>query len=147
MITRIFLAALAISCPSKLIANDYVLGQSSWELERLSDQLVLLRSEIIIVGRNATPKRQGLMIATCDREIRRIRFQLGQTPLSPSINPAANGRAIIRGTWNGPRPHRLSSYCRAEEEEGSDHSNERVAKGDDRVGGHMADRRQEALEQ
>jgi hypothetical protein len=83
--------------PATSHAADFTLGENGWQLERLSDDFVLLRSEIFTIKRDERPKRIGLMIAACERDKRRVRFQMGDTPRSPSILPTARARAIIRG--------------------------------------------------
>jgi hypothetical protein len=100
-----FLAALV---PRESRGNDYKLGQNGWQLERLPDGFVLLRTEIFRDERAGKLGRQGLMIATCERGVRRVRFQIGDTPRSPSTRPNVRGRAIIRGMGGdnrrGPPP-------------------------------------------
>jgi hypothetical protein len=80
-------------------ANAQVLevGQNGWELERLSNEFVLLRTSIYIPKQSDQADRQGLLILTCERGVRRVRFQMGGLPRRPSINASSQGRAIIRG--------------------------------------------------
>jgi hypothetical protein len=91
------IAFILVFTPRPLTAADYTLGENGWQLERLPDNFVLLRSEIFTAEKSARPKRIGLMIAACEPERRRVRFQTGDTPRSPSIHPASRARAIIRG--------------------------------------------------
>jgi hypothetical protein len=82
-------------------AQGYEIGRSAWQVERLSDGFVLLRTEIHQTEAGARPRRQGLFVLTCDRQSRRIRFQLGETPRQPSIEATQFGRAIVRGRRDG----------------------------------------------
>jgi hypothetical protein len=76
-------------------AKEYRLGSTGWQVERLSDAFVVLRTEIFEIG--GKQERKGLLVLTCDRQARRIRFQLGGAPERPSLEAEQNGHAGISG--------------------------------------------------
>ncbi|KAB0265756.1 hypothetical protein [Microvirga brassicacearum] len=78
-------------------AQDFEAGRNGWQLERLSANFVLLRTSITIPVQGSRPSRQGLLILTCEPGVRRIRFQIGDLPRSPSTHASSHGRAIVRG--------------------------------------------------
>lgn len=78
-----------------------MVGQSGWHLERLSDDFVLLRTDIQNVETVGRPARKGLLILTCERQARRIRFQIGNAPRLPSTQFSELGRAFVRGERDG----------------------------------------------
>ena len=78
-------------------AQDFEAGRQGWQSQRLSDDFVLLRTDITIPEQGKRRDRQGLLILTCESGVRRIRFQIGDIPRSPSINASSSGRAIVRG--------------------------------------------------
>lgn len=78
-------------------AQDFEAGHTGWHVERLSRDFVVLRTNIAEVEQGNRQQRQGLLILTCERDIRRVRFQIGEVPRSPSTHASAHGRAIVRG--------------------------------------------------
>ena len=88
---------LPILAAGQACAQDFEAGRQGWQLERLSDDFVLLRTDITIPEQGKRRDRQGLLILTCERGVRRVRFQIGDIPRSPSINASSQGRAIVRG--------------------------------------------------
>lgn len=80
-------------------ARDFEAGRQGWQLERLSDDFVLLRTDITVPEQGKRRDRQGLLFLTCERGVRRVRFQIGDIPRSPSINASSQGSAIVRG-WS-----------------------------------------------
>jgi hypothetical protein len=99
---KIFCFLLGLLMVGVANAQTLEVGQNGWELERLSNELVLLRTSIYIPKQGDRPDRQGLLILTCERGVRRVRFQMGGLPRRPSINPSSQGRAIIRG-WHAQK--------------------------------------------
>jgi hypothetical protein len=92
-------------------AQDFEAGRQGWQLERLSDDFVLLRTDISIPEQGGKRSgRQGLLILTCEQTIRRVRFQIGHIPRSPSINASAQGRAIVRGWFQDRKNPTLPIY-------------------------------------
>lgn len=93
------LAAGLVVAPA--LAQDYEVGGTGWKLERLSDDFVVLRSDVLRIETGGTRKRQGLLILSCEGPVRRIRFQIGASPLAPSVQAVETGRAIVRGRRDG----------------------------------------------
>lgn len=89
---------LGLLATSQAGAQDFEAGQNGWQLERLSNDFVLLRTSIAVTEKGSQQQRQGLLILTCERGVGRIRFQIGETPRSPSTRASSEGRAIVRGT-------------------------------------------------
>jgi hypothetical protein len=96
---KIAFALLGLFAAGQAAAQDFEVGRTGWQLERLSRDFVLLRANIVISARGNRKDRQGLLILTCERgqDIRRIRFQIGDVPKSPSTHATSYGRAIVRG--------------------------------------------------
>ncbi|MGO4571828.1 hypothetical protein [Microvirga sp. 2TAF3] len=84
-------------------AQDFEVGRTGWEIERLSSDFVLLRTNVVVPEQGNRQGRQGLLILTCERGVRRVRFQIGGVPRSPSINASSHGRAIVRGWFHGKK--------------------------------------------
>src|SRR3954452_9904745 len=84
-----------------LAAQTYQVGQSGWRLERLSNDFVVLRTSVERSISPDQPPRRGLLVLTCERQARRIRFQLGDTPNQPSTQFSELGRATVRGERDG----------------------------------------------
>ena len=82
---------LGILAAGQADAQDFEAGRQGWQLERLSDDFVLLRTDITIPEQDKRRGRQGLLILTCERGVRRVRFQIGDVPRSPSINAIVSG--------------------------------------------------------
>lgn len=91
-----------------LAAQDFIVGESGWQLERLSDHFVLLRTDIQLIEPKDRSTRRGLLILTCERQARRIRFQIADAPGKPSTQFSQLGRAILRGERDG-KPLGLTS--------------------------------------
>ncbi len=94
----VLLCLAASGAAGKACANDYEVGRTGWRLERLSDGLVLMRTDILKLNQDG-PRGQGLLIAACEPKARRIRFQIGDSPKAPSTRSTAWGRAIVRGLF------------------------------------------------
>lgn len=97
---KIVFALLGILAAGQACAQNFEAGRSGWQLERLSDDFVLLRTDITAPARGSRSTRQGLLILACEPGGRRIRFQIGDIPKNPSIYASSQGRAIVRG-WFG----------------------------------------------
>ena len=97
---KIVFALLGILAAGQAFAQNFEAGRSGWQLERLSDDFVLLRTDITAPARGDRSTRQGLLILACEPGGRRIRFQIGNIPKNPSIYVSSQGRAIVRG-WFG----------------------------------------------
>jgi hypothetical protein len=95
------LCLVALLTPSPSAAQDYELGRNGWQLERLAQGFVLLRTEIFSSESGGRLRRQGLLVLTCDRQARRIRFQIGDAPRQPSTQASQYGRAMVRGRREG----------------------------------------------
>lgn len=93
---------------SQVQAQGHEIGRSGWLLERPSRDFVLLRSTITLPEREGAPNaekiRQGLFMLACEPRVRRIRFQMSETPRSPSIRASSHGRAIVRGWGATEKP-------------------------------------------
>ena len=88
---------LGVLAAGQAFAQDFEAGRNGWQLERLSSDFVLLRTNIAIPAQAGRSNRQGLLILTCEPGVRRVRFQIGDVPRSPSIHASSHGRAIVRG--------------------------------------------------
>ncbi len=82
-------------------AQTFVAGEDGWQLERLADDFVLLRTRVQQFDAGGQPSRQGLLILTCERQARRIRFQLGDTARLANTQFSELGRAFVRGERDG----------------------------------------------
>lgn len=91
------MALLCFLAAGQAAAQDFEAGRNGWQLERLSNEFVLLRTDVA-VAEKGNQQRQGLLILTCERGVGRIRFQIGDMPRSPSTRASSEGRAIVRGT-------------------------------------------------
>lgn len=103
----VLLGVLAIG---QAYAQDFEAGRSGWQLERLSDDFVLLRTNLIGPVQGNKPSRHGLLILTCEPGLRRVRFQIGDIPRSPSISASSNGRALVRGWFLDQKAPSLPIY-------------------------------------
>jgi hypothetical protein len=97
------LVALSLLAIQPVAAQSYVAGQSGWQLERLSPEFVILRTSIQQTETKDRSPRQGLLVLTCERQARRIRFQLGDSPRQPSTHFSDLGRAMVLGERDGTR--------------------------------------------
>ncbi|NIX78387.1 hypothetical protein [Microvirga terricola] len=88
---------LGMLTASQAYAQDFEAGRNGWQLERLSSDFALLRTNITIPLQGNRSGREGLLILTCEPGARRVRFQIGDIPRSPSIRASSHGRAIVRG--------------------------------------------------
>jgi hypothetical protein len=88
----LFLSAFV---PGLAFAQDYTVGATGWQVERVSNTFVVLRADINRAS--GKQERQGLLVLTCDPQARRIRFQIGRVPGQPSLESDQTGRATIRG--------------------------------------------------
>jgi hypothetical protein len=98
---------LGLLAAGQVAAQDFEVGRTGWQLERLSSDFVLLRTGITIPARGSRKDQQGLLILTCEREqdVRRIRFQIGNVPKNPSIHASSYGRAIVRGVSHNQKDY------------------------------------------
>jgi hypothetical protein len=92
--------AVVLLFASAAPAQDYEVGRGGWQLERLGEDFVLLRAEILKVEAPEKRRRQGLVILACEGGSRRIRFQLSENPRAPSTQASAEGRALLRAWRN-----------------------------------------------
>lgn len=104
------IALLVILAAGRAYGQDFEAGRTGWQLERLSSNFVVLRTDVVSPAQGKRSARQGLLILTCEPSVRRIRFQLSEVPRSPSIRASSEGRAIVRAWFQGQRSPSLPIY-------------------------------------
>src|SRR5215210_8069850 len=95
----LMLVGLLLAHPAT--AQDFILGEGGWHLERLADDFVVLRTDIQQVKSGVLGSQKGLLMLTCERQARRIRFQIGSAPQLPTTQRSELGRARVRGERDG----------------------------------------------
>jgi hypothetical protein len=107
---KIILVLLGITVAGQAFAQDFEAGRDGWQLERLSSDFVILRTDIAKPARGNRSARKGLLILTCEPNVRRIRFQISDMPRNPSIRASSEGRAIVRSWFQDQRTPSLPIY-------------------------------------
>ena len=82
-------------------AQDFIIGEGGWHLERLADDFVVLRTDMQQVKSGSLGSQRGLLMLTCERQARRIRFQIGSAAQLPTTQRSELGRARVRGERDG----------------------------------------------
>lgn len=98
---RNLLMLLSLLLTQPAVAQSFVVGEAGWQLERLADDFVLLRTDIQQFDATGRLSRQGLLMLSCERQARRIRFQIGNAPRLASTQTSELGRALVRGEGGG----------------------------------------------
>jgi hypothetical protein len=98
---RRVLMLLSLLLAQPVAAQSFVVGEGGWHLERLADDFVLLRTDVQQFESASRIPRQGLLMLTCERQARRIRFQIGSSPRLPNTQFSELGRARVRGERAG----------------------------------------------
>jgi hypothetical protein len=106
------LLLLGLLVSGQAAAQNFEVGRDGWQLERLSNEFVLLRANIAPADEGRPNRRQGLLILTCERDVRRIRFQIGGASRRPSARAVIQGRAIVRGAVRDPSSQAAALYPR-----------------------------------